>query len=340
MKETGRTRISDIAHRLGISTATVSRAISGNGYVRKELATRIRTAAVEMNYTLPSVVTGQRVLLVSSQEAMVDFQRSQFTMYVLEGVQERAEAQGIKIEILTYKNAEDLRVLQKKATADDVLGMLLVTVDDETLDAIDPISRPVIIVNGDDPRMQFSSVTPCNRSAAATATRYLIELGHKRIAFLYKPGRRTILRRLEGWRDAVGESYDPNLAIEVEDWTGEAAMRSIREAVTRNLGFTAIVAAGDILATGAIAALQAEGLRVPDDISVIGIDGLPQGQYLSPALTTVGIPMHAVGALSLELLCDNVRLHKAGISLPARRIELACSLIQRASCGPCSVSPL
>ena len=94
------------------------------------------------------------------------------------------------------------------------------------------------------------------------------------------------------------------------------------------------MAAGDILAAGAISALVAAGRRVPQDVSVIGIDGLPQGQYLAPALTTVKIPMHAVGALSAELLAETVRLRKAGVALPARRIELACELIQRASCGP------
>ena len=86
MRHSGRTRISDIADRLGVSTATVSRALSGNGYVREPLAAQIRSAAVEMNYALPGQVMGQRVLLVSSQEAMIDFQRSQFTMYVLAGV--------------------------------------------------------------------------------------------------------------------------------------------------------------------------------------------------------------------------------------------------------------
>ncbi|WP_211341041.1 LacI family DNA-binding transcriptional regulator [Paracoccus methylarcula] len=103
MKQNGRTRISDIATRLGVSTATVSRALTGNGYVREALAAKIRAAAVEMNYTLPGSVTGRRVLLVSSQEAMIDFQRSQFTMHVLAGLQERADAQDIRVDTQIYQ---------------------------------------------------------------------------------------------------------------------------------------------------------------------------------------------------------------------------------------------
>ncbi|MFV0383584.1 LacI family DNA-binding transcriptional regulator [Paracoccus sp. (in: a-proteobacteria)] len=341
MAQNGRTRISDIASRLGVSTATVSRALSGKSYVRDGLASQIRAAAVEMNYALPGGVTGQRVLLVSSQEAMIDFQRSQFTMHVLAGVQERADAQDIRVEAFTYRNSADLLALHEAAAAPDVIGVLLVTVDDAVLRAACDLPCPAVIVNGDDPQMQLSSVTPCNRSAAALATRHLMGLGHRRIAFLNRPGRRTILRRFEGWRDALADAFDPALAIEVDDWTAEAAQRSVTGALQGRLDFTAIVAAGDILAAGAIAALQCCGRHVPGDVSVLGIDGLPQGQYLSPALSTISIPMHAVGALSLELLCETLRLRRAGVPLPARRIELACELIQRASCGTaCDPAPL
>lgn len=333
MRQSGRTRISDIAERLGVSTATVSRALSGNGYVREPLAAQIRSAAVEMNYALPGQITGQRVLLVSSQEAMIDFQRSQFTMYVLAGVQERAEAQDIRIDSFTYQSAGDLQALREATAAPDVLGILLVTVEDRMLAEIYDLPCPAVVVNGDDPQMRLSSVTPCNRSAAALATRYLAGLGHRRIAFLNRPGRRTIQRRYEGWRDVLAGDVEPSLILEVEDWTAEAAQRCVGRALAGGADFTAIVAAGDILAAGAIAALLAAGRRVPQDVSVIGIDGLPQGQYLAPALTTVKIPMHAVGALSLELLTESVRLRKAGVALPARRIELACELIERASCA-------
>ena len=249
-------------------------------------------------------------------------------------MQERAEAQGIRIDSFTYQNADDLQALRAAAAAPDVLGVLLVTVDDGMLAKVYDLACPAVVVNGDDPQMRLSSVTPCNRSAAALATQHLVGLGHRRIAFLTRPGRRTIQRRYEGWRDVLAGDFEPALTIETEDWTAEAAQRSVSRALEQGRDFTAIVAAGDVLAAGAIAALMAAGRRAPQDVSVIGIDGLPQGQYLAPALTTVKIPMHAVGALSAELLAETVRLRKAGVDLPSRRIELACELIERASCAP------
>ncbi|HHB81733.1 MAG TPA: LacI family transcriptional regulator, partial [Aliiroseovarius sp.] len=297
-----RTRITDIARRMGVSTATVSRAISGRGYVRPELAEEIRSMAVEMNYGLPDSYSGQKVILAASNDAMIDFQRSQFTMDVLDGLNERAEALGIEIEQYRFPFPDDLGDLSERVTAPDVLGTLLLTVDDTVLDAAHALPGPVVLVNSDDPDMRLSSVTPCNRSAAAMATKHLVGLGHERILFVNKPGRRTILRRLEGMRDVLADRFDPKLVVEAADWTAEAAEEAVSRALADGLQITAVLAAGDVLASGALMGLLSAWLDLPGDVSLVGIDGLPQGKYLSPALTTVKIPMRTVGAISLDLL--------------------------------------
>lgn len=115
---------------------------------------------------------------------------------------------------------EQLRVA---AASEEVIGLLLVSVDDHVLDFVRGLNIPAVLVNGDDPEMCLSSVTPCNRSAATLASRHLMRLGHERIAFLSRPGRRTITRRLEGWRDALGPMAEGVLELDVEDWTAEAA---------------------------------------------------------------------------------------------------------------------
>ena len=331
-----RPRISDIADRLGISTATVSRALSGKGYVRADLAEKIRAASLEMNYGLMAEDgAGKRVLLVVSNEAMIDFERSQFTMYVLEGLRERAEARDLLLEHHVLRAGEGLAELPQMAEADDLLGMLFLTVDDSVLPFARALPCPVMLVNSDDPEMRLNSVTPCNRSASAMAARHLVDLGHQRIAFLTKPGRRTIQRRLEGVRDVLGPGHEPALIIEAEDWTVAAAQAAVAQALEDGRSFTAIVAAGDILAAGALLALHAAGIDVPGDVSVVGIDGLPQAAYLSPALTTVSIPMQDIGAFSLDLLCNSAQMRGTSRALPLSRIELACTLTERASTGPC-----
>lgn len=335
-----RARIRDIADHLGISTATVSRAISGKGYVREELAEKIRAAAVELNYGLPEDFAGKRVLLVVSHEAMIDFERSQFTMYVLEGLRQRAAERGLAIDNHAIRSVDGRDDLAELSKADDLLGILFLTVDDTILKTARALDCPVVLVNTDDPEMRLSSVTPCNRSAAAMATRHLTELGHERIAFLTKPGRRTIQRRLEGVRDALGPREDAMIVIEAEDWTVQAAEAAIARALTGDHGFTAIVAAGDILAAGALIGLHNAGIRVPEDVSVIGIDGLPQGAYLAPALTSVSIPMQDIGAYALDMLCNTAQMRGTGRDFPVSRIELACSLTARNSTAPRVAKPV
>lgn len=335
MATTGRPRISDIADRLGVSTATVSRAISGKGYVREDLAVQIRELAQDMNYALPETAGGKRVLLIASNDAMIDFQRSQFTLHVLEGLRARAASADVTLEHHMFQTVDQIGELAGQINSDQVIGALLVTFDDSMLETVRALPFPAVLVNGDDPDMQISSVTPCNRSAAALATKHLVGLGHERILFINKPGRRTIQRRMEGMIDVLGARFDPALVVDAADWTAEAAQAATEAALAKGLDFTAVLAAGDMLAAGAIVGLQGAGFRVPDDISVIGIDGLPQGEFLSPALSTVTIPMHAVGAMALEQLLSAARLRGSRSAPPVSRIELACSLTPRASTGRC-----
>lgn len=322
-----RVRLKDIAERCGVSTATVSRALSGRGYVDQALAGQIRAMALRLNYPLPSSQAGRRVLLAASGPAMLDLTRSQFTLHVLEGITERCQTLGMTVETRPVSGIADEARLLDEARGDDVAGVLLLTIDDNAMLALARgFDKPVVLVNGDDPDMRLSSVAPCNRSAAALATQHLRGLGHRRIAFLTCPGRRTIARRAEGWRDAMGVDADPALVIDVPDWRADLAAEALSARLAAR-DFTAVLAAGDALAMGACQALAATGLSVPGDVSVISIDGLPQTALLDPPLTVMAIPMRAVGAVALDLLCEAA----ANPAAPRRRVELACALIRRGS---------
>src|SRR5690606_12126204 len=210
---------------------------------------------------------GTKVILAASGAAMIDYVRNQFTLYVLEGIRERAQALGI--EILTRPigdQFEERLVLEEARENRDVTGLLVLTVDDERmLAAARDVGKPVVLVNGDDPLMRFSSVTPCNRSAARIATDHLIALGHRRILFLMRPGRQTIVRRHEGWQDSLaahGLPHPETLALAVDDWLPQLAEQAISKHIAENgLDFTAVLAAGESLAVGTVAALQQAGYR-------------------------------------------------------------------------------
>lgn len=326
-----RVRLKDIAERCGVSIATVSRALSGRGYVEAALSAQIHDTALRLNYPLPSSQAGRRVLLAVSGPALLDLARNQFTLHVLEGITERCQTLHMTVETRHVSTVEDEKRLLAEAESDAVAGILMVTIDDDALLSLArSCVKPVVMVNGDDPEMRLSSVTPCNRSAAAMATQHLRKLGHRRIAFLTCPGRRTITRRFEGWQDMMGDDADSSLVIEVADWQAELADQAISARLAAGRDFTAILATGDALAMGAYQALTRLGLSIPEDMSVISIDGLPQTKLLDPPMTVMAIPMRDVGAAALDLLCEAA----ANPTIPRRRIELACDLIRRGSdCG-------
>jgi DNA-binding LacI/PurR family transcriptional regulator len=336
-KKSRRVRLEDIAERVGVSLSTVSRALAGEKGVRADIRERILEAAKDINYAIPTPVAGKKVILAASSAAMIDYVRNQFTLYVLEGLRERASALGLEIVTRAIADQSEEKMLLAEAKADpDVAGLMFLTIDDEgMLAATRGFDKPVILINGDDPYMRLSSVTPCNRSAAHLAADYLIRLGHKRILFLMRPGRRTIDRRREGWQDAYqlhGLDCPPDLVVSVDDWLPELAAQAITDRVkkAKGLDFSAVLTAGDSLAVGAMLGLQQMGYSVPGDVSVMGMDDLPQAIFLNPPLTTVHIPMRELGSVALDLMRDGM----AGLATPARRVELACHIAERQSTGP------
>jgi DNA-binding LacI/PurR family transcriptional regulator len=332
-KKSRRTRLDDIAARCGVSISTVSRALAGEKGVRPEIRKRVIETANAVSYAVPASVSGKKVMLVASSAAMIDYGRNQFTLHVLEGLNARAAALGIELVMRPVADTGDeLRVVAEMRDDPGFGGMLILTVDDEEmLSAAAGTGKPVVLVNSDDPYMRFSSVTPCNRSAAFVGTERLIKAGHQRVLFMLRPGRRTIERRMEGWRDALehhGLRADADLVLEVDDWLpelgAETLMRHVRQ---KGLTFTAILAAGDSLADGAVRGLQAMGYDVPRDVSVMGIDDLPQSAFLNPPLSTMHIPMRELGATALDLLRDTM----LGLVVPTRRVELGCHMVERSS---------
>lgn len=330
-----RVRLEDVARRVGVSVATVSRALRGGAGVRPDLRAQVIQAAKDCNYALPAAVDGQRLAVIASAAAMVDFARSQFTLNVMQGLADRAAARGLTLDTRGAATpAEAARLIGEAERDPGLAGLLLLSLDEAPLlDRAAAAKVPVVLVNGEDPLMRLSGVTPCNRAAAALATDYLLGLGHRRILFLMCGGRATIAERCEGWRarmrSATGDC-DPALLVQVPDWTAEAAAEALGRRIEAGaLDFSAVLAAGDSLALGAARALADRRIPVPQAVSVMGMDGLPQTAFHQPPLSVIEIPMREIGAAAVDLLCEQMQAPGRA----ARRVELGCRLVPRVSTG-------
>ena len=151
-----RIRLEEIAEHCKVSVSTASRALSGAGGVRGELREQILAAARALNYAIPASLADRKVLLAASSVAMVDSARSQFTFHVLDGLNERARAIGVEIITRPVASKDDELALLREAEADaDLVGCLFLTLDDAAvLTLAGGFSKPIVLVNGDDPGMR------------------------------------------------------------------------------------------------------------------------------------------------------------------------------------------
>jgi LacI family repressor for deo operon, udp, cdd, tsx, nupC, and nupG len=170
-------------------------------------------------------------------------------------------------------------------------------------------SIPTVAIASRVEALKLHSVDIDNRGGGRLATTHLIENGHRAIATITGPlDWPSAQARLEGTREALRDAgVEAKLAVaSTGEWGVEAGRSAMAELMRSGDRFTAVFAQSDLLALGAIAELQARGLSVPGDMSVIGYDDIPVARYMSPALTTVRQPMNEVGATAVRLLTQEL----------------------------------
>jgi LacI family transcriptional regulator len=234
----------------------------------------------------------------------------------------------------TGDDAPRVRALAQSMAAWRVEGLIIATarVPDEVVVEIADTGIPMVIVTNTAPD-QVCSVDADNQSGERAAVGHLLRLGHTRIGFIAGPLDVPVLyNRLRGFKDAIEESGvkpDSRLIRVADGYSIADGEVTCKDLLAAGRGITAIAAANDTLAVGCYLALEKAGLRVPEDISVIGFDDLPLTAELRPGLTTMHYPGYAMGVEAAELILtqvDNPEISK-------RRVLLSSELVVRQSTG-------
>lgn len=308
-------RISDVAKMANVSTATVSRVLSNSGNVKKETAEKVLEAIKKLNYQ-PNLLARQlRRLETKTVLVVVPDITNTFFSKILRGIEQVAIENDYEVLLGDTGNSLErekgyLDILrQKKAD-----GMILLTARLES-HLLEEISRefPVVLaceyLEGSD----IPTVSIDNISSARKATEYLISLGHKRIGFLSGPMDVILSRdRLKGFKQGMMQhdiAIEPNL-IQEGDFSFESGFNLMTKLLALSEPPTAVFASSDEMAIGAIKAIKAKGLKVPDDISIVGFDDIKFASIFEPALTTVSQPMFEIGQKAMELLIKLIQKDK------------------------------
>ena len=297
--------MADVARLAGVSHQTVSRVINGSPSIRPATKARVEQAIEELGYR-PN--TAARAL-VTRRSGIIGIVGTNSALYgpssIQRSVQEAARAAGYFSSLvpLAEVTLETLRDALDHLTRQSVEAIVMIAAQEDALavaHAAD-IGLPMIVVEGDLSGRGLS-VGVDQIDGARQATQHLIDLGHRTIEHVAGPVTYTEAKgRRTGYEAAMrGAGLVPGQQWE-GDWTPASGYRIGRELV-QNRGATAVFVANDQMAIGVLHAFAEAGLSVPEDVSVVGFDDIPEAAYLNPSLTTVRQDFHAVGQRAIDLV--------------------------------------
>ncbi|MBB4685360.1 LacI family DNA-binding transcriptional regulator [Amycolatopsis jiangsuensis] len=307
----GRPTMEDVAARAGVSRALVSLVMRDSPKVSPGRRTAVRKAAAELGYS-PHVMARSLASRTSTVVAvMVSDLRNAFFADVVEGLDAAARAAGFELVLNTggrmpSRERNALHSLLSFRPAGIVLLSPVVPAS-----AIEAAARqcPVVLVSRTSRSSGVDTVNDDGEAGSALAVDHLVRLGHRRIAHLDGGGAAGASARRRGFRRAMrGHGLVPVVVrSEHTDTAGEKAVRELLSRGDRSALPTAVVAGNDFNAVGAISALEENGLRVPEDVSVVGYDNTSLASLRHLCLTTVDQPRIEMGRLALETLLERVR---------------------------------
>ncbi|WP_062466889.1 LacI family DNA-binding transcriptional regulator [Demequina maris] len=329
-------RLAEVARKVGVSEATVSRVLNGKPGVSEATRQAVLTALDVLGYERPTKLRGERARLVGL--VLPELQNPIFP--ALAEIIGGGLMQSGYTPLLCTQNAGGI-------TESDYVDLLLAQQVSGVIflggnyteaeaphghyDRLRQVNLPTVLVSAPVADLGFATISTDDVSAAEQAVLHLHQLGHRRIGLLLGPaGHQPSRRKLEGAErvlDRLGIPLEPSLLVH-----GLYSIESGQAGATRLLanGATAIVCASDPLALGAIRAARRAGLAVPQDVSVVGYDDSALMSFTDPPLTTVRQPIDAMGRAIIDLLLGQI----AGTAQPGDELLFEPELVLRGSTGP------
>ncbi len=328
--------IMDVAREAGVSYSTVSRVINNYEFVRPETRRRVLNAITRLGY----VVNQQARSLAGGRSQIIGLLvpevGNSYIGTVMRGID--AELVAAQYDLMLYTThhrhlKESLYVAALTRGMTDGLLLLVPQNSEVYVESLHQRRFPYVVIDHQGLDDYSPSVVATNWQGAFDATEYLINLGHRRIGHIAGDQRLSAgMDRLSGYRAALEKHqipFDPALVSngrfqQPESYLAANTLLDLSEPPT------AIFAASDMSAFGAVDAIRNRGLRIPDDISIVGFDDIPEAAYMHPFLTTVRQPLYDMGRLATRLLLQAI----AAGELPSERIIVDTELILRQSCQP------
>ncbi len=326
--------IKDVAREANVSVATVSRVLNGSGPVSDETKRLIREIAGRMRYVPHS---GARSLITSKTQTLgvlLPDLYGEFFSEVIRGMDDTAQKNGFHLLIsraYADRHGIETAIRAMRGRVDGVVAMSPDLDADALLNL--PSTIPVVLLCSVPQGDEIDSLTIQNCRGAREMVAHLVERGHRRIAIIKGAARNyDAAERLRGYRLALKEAgIERDSALELDgDFTEAAGYSAALKLLALQDRPTAIFAANDSMAIGALSALKESGVGVPDEMAVAGFDDIPLARYMDPPLSSVHVPICELGARAVDLLLNGIT-HKNDHA--RRRERVSTKLVIRRSTG-------
>ena len=334
LSEHKRPTIDDVAQLAGLSTATVSRYINGAAVVSEQSGAKIQAAIAQLQYIPHSAAK----ILASNKTytlgLLIPLISGDFFAPMLRSVEQKAMENGYSL--LVHSTRLESKGLFKRVLAEHNTDGLIVfadSLDKAELQRLSTIHFPTVLLHRTSPpNLNIPYITVENKRGVHQLMDHLIQVHHRqRIAHLRgESGHEDADWRERGYREALekhGIPYDRSL-VEVGAFNAEQARHGVHNLLAKNVTFDAIFAGDDDSASGAMMELREAGIRVPQDVAVVGFDDLNLAAHLSPALTTVHSPIDEVASEATKLLLSIIHGEQV-----CQETLLPTHLVIRQSCG-------
>jgi LacI family transcriptional regulator len=334
------TTIKEVAAHAGVSSATVSHVINRTRFVSESAREQVQKAMSELDYRPNALARSLRSGITHTLGLILPDSANPFFAEVGHCIEIAAFEAGYSVILCNTENdfAKEtlyMDVLTKKL----VDGMIFVATGEGsgTLKKLVELKIPIVVMDRDFPGLELEVVLSDNLQGGYLATQHLISLGHKRIGCIAGPsGINPSSQRIIGFKQAMQEAnlvIDPKLILS-GDFHPESGWEAGRAILRLPDAPTAIFACNDLMAMGVLRAATEMGIRVPDDLALVGYDDIELASYTNPPLTTIKQPKVEMGLATLNILLSRIKDKQ---SAPQRAL-LPISLVVRGSCGAKSVS--
>ncbi|MGH7451067.1 MAG: LacI family DNA-binding transcriptional regulator [bacterium] len=336
-----RVTIKEVAKKAGVSTATVSRVFNDIGPVEAQTRRRVQQVAKRLHYTPNAVGRSLSTKRTDAIGLLLPDIFGEFFSEVIRGADQTAQQNRYHLLVSGSHNHRDAIEAALRVMSGRVDGLVIMSphLDAQTLKTNLPLNLPVVLLNCFVDGVSFDSLNIDNFGGACAMARHLIQHGHQRIAVIKGTEKNLDAEeRLRGYHQALRENrIAPRAAWEIAgNFTEESGYEAVKKVLVLQPRPTAIFAFNDSMAIGALSALREIGVDIPSEIALAGFDDIPVARFLSPALSSVRVSIHELGAIAIQKLVhaiqeknDHTRQHAI----------IPTSLSIRESCGCAKTRP-